>query len=695
MRTDSEILSNKSSLELLASLCWPTERMSATTHALDQIPAEAPTRQTSIATNESEQEGLYLVFLNAEEQGADDRQAIQGILEEVEIETVPTEYFDKLRGFSIRIRQGQAEQLRNHPRINTIEKDRLIYVEPEPTPDPTPTPEPQTAAPNALIAYQDQTLANGEILPWGVQAVWNGLSVSSLGNIGAGKYLFVIDSGVIDTGDINLNTNWSRSWTGESPFSDGIGHGTHVAHTAAALVNGRGVVGVAPGMNVTSLKVFTNSGGGGNYSWIVSAVDYILGLVSANNLNANDVIVNMSLGGPLNASLDTAIRTAANTGIKFAIAAGNSGADADSFSPASTGDHPNVYVVSAVNKNYQMASWSNWDNITGGDDVDFSMPGVDILSYTGVNRLGLMSGTSMGSPHMAGLLGLGDIVTGDMVTPYGNRQADPFAYTSLAFNQPGPGGGSSSTSFALAGPSFVNEGETGTFTLTTSGLTAPIQAYWELSGVAANTVDISSALSGFITINQNGTTDFQINATADLLTEGNETVTLTLYSDTTRANSLAAATTTISDTSQTPSLGNEIWGTTNSESINGTATGERITGVLSTGTSGTAMGQGQVDILTGNGGGDTYLLGDSRGVFYDDRNARSNGANDYAEIRGFNLTEDKIQLRTGSYFQRTSVGNTSIYWDQNGNNRLDNRDELLATIIGVQSLNSSQHISWA
>ena len=119
--------------------------------------------------------------------------------------------------------------------------------------------------------YVDENLGNGEVLPWGVKAVWKGSDYSQTSdgqdnNFGEGSYAFVIDSGVLEnpgnTNDFNIENNgWSQSWIpGEDAFTDGNGHGTHVAGTIAAKVNGKGVNGVAPGALITSLKVFNSSG---------------------------------------------------------------------------------------------------------------------------------------------------------------------------------------------------------------------------------------------------------------------------------------------------------------------------------------------------------------------------------------------------------------------------------------------------
>ena len=277
--------------------------------------------------------------------------------------------------------------------------------------------------------FNNQKSSKGDLIPYGVKAVWGGKNVSKLGNIGKGSYAFIIDSGVSNkTGDLLLQKSWSKSWIkGKSAFSDGNGHGTHVAGTIGALANGKGVVGVAPGAKIVSLKVFNQSGGGATYNSIINAVNYAVKVINSNKLDKSKVVVNMSLGGIHSSALDSTIKKAADQGIKFAIAAGNSGMDADYFSPASAGDHPNVYTISAVNNKYKMASWSNWDNPNGGDDVDYAAPGVNVLSYYKGKKLALMSGTSMAAPHVAGLLLTGGVQKGKNVTSNAAGYTDPFA----------------------------------------------------------------------------------------------------------------------------------------------------------------------------------------------------------------------------------------------------------------------------
>ena len=96
------------------------------------------------------------------------------------------------------------------------------------------------------------------------------------------------------------------------------------------------------------------------------------------------------------------------------------------------------------------------------------------------------------------------------------------------------------------------------------------------------------------------------------------------------------------------------------------------------------MGRGQIDVVTGNAGADLFLLGDSRGIFYNDGSTTSSGTGDYLRIRDFNKAEDHLQLRSGNqYLFRnvtiSGVATTEIYLG-NGDTSFNARDELIARL---------------
>jgi len=288
--------------------------------------------------------------------------------------------------------------------------------------------------------FEDGSAASGDILTWGVQSSWNGIDFSVDGDFADDKYAFVIDSGVSNfTGDLNIHQTWSRSWVeGEEWSVDLNGHGTHVAGTIAAKANGSGVVGVAPGAMVIALQVLDETGSG-YLSDVVNAIDYAVDVIETNSLDLSDIVINLSLGGDYSSYLDSAVIEAADKGIRFSIAAGNEGGDVDNYSPAAAGDHANVFVVSAVNNQNVMPSFSNWDDPSGGDDVDFSAPGVGVLSLTQNGGLTSWNGTSMAAPHVAGLLLLDEgLMAGDIGTPNAGGYADPLAVIGTPAPAPTP-----------------------------------------------------------------------------------------------------------------------------------------------------------------------------------------------------------------------------------------------------------------
>jgi hypothetical protein len=170
---------------------------------------------------------------------------------------------------------------------------------------------------------------------------------------------------------------------------------------------------------------------------------------------------------------------------------------------------------------------------------------------------------------------------------------------------------------------------------------------------------------------------------SDALIEGNETL---LFELSDANNSLVASTSVLINDL------NSLWGTRGSDSITGNDLNEQISGVLATGTALEDLGKGQVDVVTGGGGPDRFLLSQNRSgslrVFYSDGSNSNNGTADYLRITDFNLSEDKLQFAGGRYFSRNSGSDTQIWWDRNNNGSLNSSnnksssDELIAIVSG-------------
>ncbi|WPO92230.1 S8 family serine peptidase [Chryseobacterium sp. HR92] len=276
---------------------------------------------------------------------------------------------------------AEVETLKKDSRIKSIEQDYQISL--------------GTAVGTIAKATSQQEL------PWGITRIGGS-------GDGTGKTAWVIDSGIdLDHPDLNVDIQRSVSFAGDNNPDDGNGHGTHVAGTIAAINNNIGVVGVAAGAKVVALKVL-KSDGRGEFSWTVSALDYVYA-----NASVNDV-VNMSLGPKVRgrfSATDQATLKVAQKGIKIAIAAGNSYDDADYYSPAAV-NHANIYTISAIAQGDYWAHFSNY-----GIGVDYAAPGYSIKSTWLNGTYNTISGTSMASPHAAGILLLGTPTSDGSVKP--------------------------------------------------------------------------------------------------------------------------------------------------------------------------------------------------------------------------------------------------------------------------------------
>lgn len=249
-----------------------------------------------------------------------------------------------------------------------------------------------------------------QTLPTGISAVK--ATESAVANINGVDERVDVDVAVIDTGSgphADLNIAGGVSCIGGN-YNDGNGHGTHVAGTIGALDNEVGVVGVAPGARIWSVKAL-GANGSGAISAVICGIDWV---------TANKEVIevaNMSLGADYGAPPATdncgnydsdafiedpmhkAICNSVAAGVTYVVAAGNNGADTRNYAPAR---YPEVITVSALNAaNMQFASFSNF-----GQAVDVVAPGVSVLSTTPGNGYQSWNGTSMATPHVAGAAAL-------------------------------------------------------------------------------------------------------------------------------------------------------------------------------------------------------------------------------------------------------------------------------------------------
>jgi subtilisin family serine protease len=196
---------------------------------------------------------------------------------------------------------------------------------------------------------------------------------------------------IIDTGILTTHAQFGgRASSGydfvdnDSNATDCNGHGTHVAGTVGGTTYG-----VAKAVSLVAVRVL-NCSGSGTTAGVVSGINWVTSHA------IKPAVANMSLGGGASTTLDNAVRSSVSSGVTYAVAAGNSGANACNYSPARV---PTAITVGATSSTDAKPSWSNF-----GSCLDIFAPGVNITSawYSSTTATNTISGTSMASPHVAG-----------------------------------------------------------------------------------------------------------------------------------------------------------------------------------------------------------------------------------------------------------------------------------------------------
>jgi len=277
-----------------------------------------------------------------------------------------------LKGFAAELSDEAVAALRADPDVDYVEQDQTVSISTT-----------QSPAPSWGLDRIDQ-----RNLP---------LSNSYTYNATASQQT-VVRAYIIDTG---IQTSHSDFGGRASAVYDALGgngqdcngHGTHVAGTVGGTTYG-----VAKSIKLRAVRVLNCSGSGSN-SGVIAGMDW----VRVNSIHP--AVANMSLGGGFSSATNTAANNLAASGVFLAVAAGNSNANACNSSPSSAA---NVTSVAASASNDSRASFSNF-----GSCVHIYAPGVSIKSDWLNGGTNTISGTSMASPHVAGVAALYKAVNGD------------------------------------------------------------------------------------------------------------------------------------------------------------------------------------------------------------------------------------------------------------------------------------------
>ena len=269
-----------------------------------------------------------------------------------------------LDGFSASLSDAEAAALARDPNVALVERDQVFTI--------STTQSPATWGLDR-IDQRARPLSNSYTYT----------------RTGAGVRAYIIDTGIrFSHGEFGGRATSGFDAVDGGAADDCNGHGTHVSGTV-----GGATYGVAKGVSLVGVRVL-DCAGSGTTSGVIAGVDW----VTANHVKP--AVANMSLGGGASAALDQAVANSIAAGVTYAIAAGNSNARACNYSPARVAT---AITVGATTSTDARASYSNW-----GSCLDLFAPGSSITSswYTSNTATNTISGTSMATPHVAGVAAL-------------------------------------------------------------------------------------------------------------------------------------------------------------------------------------------------------------------------------------------------------------------------------------------------
>ncbi len=271
-----------------------------------------------------------------------------------------------VKGFTIQLSSRELERVRKDRNVKYVEQDQVMKIS-----------------------------ATQFTAPWGLDRI-DQLGIPLSGSFTYETTGSTVDAYIFDTGirpdhfefTGRIKPGYNTISTGLAPDDDN-GHGTHVAG-----ILGGTKYGVAKGINLIPVKVLDRFGTG-TFTQIIAGIDWAIA-----NHTTRPAVGNVSISGPVSVGLDEAIRRAIADGIVMCVAAGNNAVDASTASPGRVAE---AITVGSVTNTDQWSAFSNF-----GTGVDILAPGTNITSawHTGINDISVISGTSMATPHVAGVSAL-------------------------------------------------------------------------------------------------------------------------------------------------------------------------------------------------------------------------------------------------------------------------------------------------